>query len=180
MTNAVVIVTTPNVLPLSCSTTKPDCLIRATGALTGLGCTCRADRRAGSSAQVRTPRRRRSGRRSPSLGAWSERPADRSWARDGMFGVDSEQNDERFLLTVDDVFDITGRGRAVIGPIESGSIRSGDQIEVVHHDEVVATANAIVEMPTGRMIASNSVALVLRDLTGESPQPGDVIRHQDL
>jgi translation elongation factor EF-Tu-like GTPase len=92
--------------------------------------------------------------------------------------VGSEQNDEPFFLTVDDVFDLTGRGRAVIGPIGSGSIRSGDQIEVVHDDEVVATANATVEMPTGRMIASNSIALVLRDLIGESPRPGDVIRHR--
>lgn len=95
-----------------------------------------------------------------------------------MFGVVSDQNDEPFLLTVDDVFNLTGRGTAVIGPIQSGSVASGDQVEVVHDDEVVGTAIAIVEMPTDRLTASGSIALVLRDLAGEDPLSGDAIRRR--
>ena len=113
----------------------------------------------------------------PSLYAPPDGSVYRDLTRDGMFGVGTEQIDDRFLLTVDDVFSLTGRGTAVIGPIRSGSIRSGDHVEVLHEGRVVATAHVVVEMITDRLRESNSIAIVLKDLTGDFPQPGDAIRH---
>jgi translation elongation factor EF-Tu-like GTPase len=42
--------------------------------------------------------------------------------------VTSESADERFLLTVVDVLDISGRGASVVGPIESGVVRTDDRV----------------------------------------------------
>lgn len=58
----------------------------------------------------------------------------------------SASADEPFLLTVVDVFDISGRGTAVVEPIESGVVRTDERVTVARGDEAIATAEAIVKM----------------------------------
>jgi translation elongation factor EF-Tu-like GTPase len=47
---------------------------------------------------------------------------------------------EDFVLTVIDVFGLTGRGTAVIGRIESDVLRTGETVEILDGGEVVAAA----------------------------------------
>lgn len=82
----------------------------------------------------------------------------------------SEQNDELFLMTVDDVFGLTAVDWAVLGPIHPGEVRSGEFVEVVRGQEAVATAQFVRENITEKR------ALILRDLIGSLPKPGDTIR----
>ncbi len=91
-------------------------------------------------------------------------------ARDGMFGMGSEQNDDLFLMTVDEVFGLTAVDWAVLGPIQPGEVRSGDFVEVVRGQEAVATAHVVRENITEKR------ALILRDLIASLPKPGDTIR----
>jgi translation elongation factor EF-Tu-like GTPase len=87
-----------------------------------------------------------------------------------MFGMGSEQNDELFLMAVDDVFGLTAVHLSVLGPIQPGDVRSGDFVEVVRGQEAVATAQVVRENITEKR------ALILRDLIGDLPKPGDTIR----
>ena len=47
--------------------------------------------------------------------------------------------DKPFLLPIEDVFSISGRGTVVTGRIERGTIKSGDEVEVVGHGAKVKT-----------------------------------------
>src|SRR4051812_17035681 len=43
---------------------------------------------------------------------------------------------EDFRFRIDDVFDIAGRGRAVVGVIEAGQVRAGDELRLISADAV--------------------------------------------
>jgi GTPase len=63
-----------------------------------------------------------------------------------MIGAMSrDPSSEDFVLSIVEVFSITGRGTAVIGPIESGVIRTGDIVEIWDGERLVCTAQATVE-----------------------------------
>jgi translation elongation factor EF-Tu-like GTPase len=76
--------------------------------------------------------------------------------------IDSAAED--FVLTIVDVFRITGRGAAVIGPIESGVIRTGDMVEIWEDDELIASTRATVEMINSRRADPRSIAVMLGDI----------------
>ncbi|MDR2983241.1 MAG: hypothetical protein LBV34_00215 [Nocardiopsaceae bacterium] len=56
-----------------------------------------------------------------------------------------EDSPEDFVLSVVDVFAIGGRGSVVVGPIESGVLRTGDTVEVLDGDRRVTEAQAQIE-----------------------------------
>lgn len=82
---------------------------------------------------------------------------------------------EPFALRVADVFDITGRGTAVVGPIESGVVRTGDRVDVSRNGEIVATATVFVELINDRRADPRSIALLLREMEGLRPETGDEV-----
>ena len=82
---------------------------------------------------------------------------------------------EPFVLTVVDVFDLTGRGTVVVGPIESGVMKTGDPVNVRRNREIVATAIARVELINSRQADPRSIALLFQDLDGLRPESGDQI-----
>ena len=47
--------------------------------------------------------------------------------------------DKPFLLPIEDVFSISGRGTVVTGRVERGTIKSGEEVEVVGHGSKVKT-----------------------------------------
>ena len=98
--------------------------------------------------------------------------------RDGMFGVRSEQNDEPFLMSVDDVFHLSGRkGTTVVGVIASGIVRTGDRVELWRNDEIVATAKATVDLVCSRDVRPvQRSSLTLSELAGSDAQTGDEVR----
>ena len=96
-----------------------------------------------------------------------------------MFGVPPDPAQSDFLMSVDDVFHLKGRGIAVVGLVRSGVLRSGERVEVWRGDQLATTAEAFVEL-IGARRPPNGLALLLRDLDGESPQPGDEVRHHPV
>ena len=44
-------------------------------------------------------------------------------------------SDKDFLMPVEDVFSITGRGTVATGRIESGVINTGDSVEIIGFEE---------------------------------------------
>ena len=86
--------------------------------------------------------------------------------------------DKPFLMPVEDVFSISGRGTVATGRVERGQIRTGDQVEVVGIRDTSTTTVTGVEM--FRKIldygqAGDNVGLLLRGVKREDIERGQVI-----
>jgi len=85
--------------------------------------------------------------------------------------------DQPFLMPVEDVFSISGRGTVVTGRIERGVINVGDEIEIVGIRETQSTTCTGVEMfrkLLDRGEAGDNVGLLLRGLKREQVERGQV------
>ena len=65
------------------------------------------------------------------FGPWSEKIMELMDAVDSYIPTPVRATDQDFLMPVEDVFSISGRGTVVTGAISKGTIRLGDQIEIV-------------------------------------------------
>jgi len=87
--------------------------------------------------------------------------------------------DKPFLMPVEDVFTITGRGTVVTGRIERGMIKVGEPIEIVGlMDEVKNSTVTGVEMfrkTLDQGQAGDNVGLLLRGITKEEVERGMVL-----
>ena len=85
--------------------------------------------------------------------------------------------DQPFLMPVEDVFSISGRGTVVTGRIERGVVNVGEEIEIVGIRDTQTTTCTGVEMfrkllDTGE--AGDNVGLLLRGLKREEVERGQV------
>ncbi|VVE20992.1 elongation factor Tu [Pandoraea eparura] len=86
--------------------------------------------------------------------------------------------DKAFLMPVEDVFSISGRGTVVTGRVESGVIKVGEEIEIVGITPTVKTICTGVEMfrkllDQGQ--AGDNVGILLRGTKREDVQRGQVL-----
>jgi len=86
--------------------------------------------------------------------------------------------EEPFLMPVEDVFTITGRGTVVTGRVEQGTIKTGEQVEIVGIRETRDTVVTGVEMfrkilDDGQ--AGDNVGLLLRGIERDEVERGQVI-----
>ncbi len=86
--------------------------------------------------------------------------------------------DQPFLLPVEDVFSIQGRGTVVTGRVERGIVKVGDEIEIVGIKDTETTTCTGVEMfrkllDEGR--AGENVGVLLRGTKREEVQRGQVL-----
>jgi elongation factor Tu len=86
--------------------------------------------------------------------------------------------DKPFLMPVEDVFSITGRGTVATGRIERGIVKVGDEIEIVGMDHDKKTVVTGVEMfrkllDEGR--AGDNAGLLLRGVAKDEIQRGQVL-----
>jgi elongation factor Tu len=87
--------------------------------------------------------------------------------------------DKPFLMPVEDVFSITGRGTVATGRIEQGIVKTGDTVEIVGiHDQTSSTVVTGVEMfrkilDEGR--AGDNVGCLLRGTKREEIERGQVL-----
>jgi elongation factor Tu len=86
--------------------------------------------------------------------------------------------DKPFLMPIEDVFSITGRGTVVTGRIEQGIVNSGDTVEIVGIKDTTNTVVTGVEMfrkilDEGR--AGENVGCLLRGTKREEVERGQVL-----
>ena len=86
--------------------------------------------------------------------------------------------DKPFLLPIEDVFSISGRGTVVTGRVERGIIHVGDEIEIVGLKETQKTTCTGVEMfrkllDEGQ--AGDNVGVLLRGTKREDVERGQVL-----
>ncbi|HEY9869171.1 MAG TPA: EF-Tu/IF-2/RF-3 family GTPase, partial [Candidatus Obscuribacterales bacterium] len=83
-----------------------------------------------------------------------------------------------FLLAVEDVFSITGRGTVATGRIERGKIKVGEEVEIIGLQETRKTVVTGVEMYQKTLdegIAGDNVGLLLRGIDKTQVERGQVI-----
>ncbi len=86
--------------------------------------------------------------------------------------------DKPFLMPIEDVFSITGRGTVVTGKIEQGAVHTGDEIEIVGLKDTQKTTCTGVEMfrkllDEGQ--AGDNIGALLRGIDKEDVQRGQVL-----
>lgn len=106
-------------------------------------------------------------------------------AVDSYIPVPEREMDKPFLLAIEDVFSITGRGTVVTGKIERGTVILGDLVEIVGFYDCKSTTVTGIEMfqktlPKG--IAGDNVGILLRGISVKEvirgmvlAQPGSIV-----
>ncbi len=86
--------------------------------------------------------------------------------------------DKPFLMPIEDVFSITGRGTVVTGKIEQGKVNTGDSIEIVGIKDTQTTTCTGVEMFRKLLdegLAGDNIGALLRGIDKEEVQRGQVL-----
>ncbi|WP_314219575.1 elongation factor Tu [Streptomyces zaehneri] len=84
--------------------------------------------------------------------------------------------DAPFLLPVENVLTITGRGTVVTGAVERGTLRLGDQVQVLGAGaETVVTGIETFGKPMEEAQAGDNVALLLRGVPRDAVRRGHVV-----
>ena len=99
-------------------------------------------------------------------------------ALDEYIPVPEREVDRPFLMPVEDIFTIEGRGTVVTGRIERGKIKIGEEVEIVGIRATQKTAVTGVEMFNKQLdegIAGDNVGLLLRGLKKEDVERGQVL-----
>jgi elongation factor Tu len=99
-------------------------------------------------------------------------------ALDSFVPIPERDEDKPFLMPVEDVFTISGRGTVVTGRIESGIVKTGDPLEIVGISDTTTTTCTGVEMfrkslDEGR--AGENCGVLLRGVEREAVERGQVI-----
>jgi len=91
----------------------------------------------------------------------------------------TRDTDKPFLMPIEDVFTITGRGTVVTGRIEQGQIKSGDEVEIVGiHPETEKTVVTGLEMFNKTLDfaqAGDNAGALLRGTKREEVERGQVL-----
>ncbi len=118
------------------------------------------------------------------LGAMHEEPQWVQKVYDLMDAVDSwielppRAIDKPFLMPVEDVFSITGRGTVATGRIETGVVNTGDEIQIIGLGEgrkSIVTGVEMFRKILDRGEAGDNVGLLLRGVDKEEIRRGQVI-----
>jgi len=86
--------------------------------------------------------------------------------------------DKPFLMPIEDVFSISGRGTVVTGRIERGEVATGDEVEIVGLKETTKTVCTGVEMfrkLLDKGMAGDNVGVLLRGTKREEVERGQVL-----
>jgi elongation factor Tu len=99
-------------------------------------------------------------------------------AIDSYIPVPQRDIDKPFLMPIEDVFSISGRGTVVTGRIERGQIKVGEEVEIVGIKDTRKTVCTGVEMfrkvlDSGQ--AGDNVGLLLRGIKREDVERGQVV-----
>ncbi len=110
---------------------------------------------------------------------WEQKVLELMDAVDEYIPLPVRENEKPFLMPIEDIFSITGRGTVVTGRIETGTIHVGDPAEIVGFmDKPKTTVVTGVEMFRKLLDqgeAGDNVGLLLRGIDKKEVKRGEVI-----
>ena len=101
-------------------------------------------------------------------------------AVDAYVPVPARDVDKPFLMPIEDVFSISGRGTVVTGRVERGKVKVGEEIEIVGFAETQKKVVTGVEMFRKLLdegVAGDNVGVLLRGTEKDDVERGQVLAH---
>src|SRR6056297_3911575 len=111
-------------------------------------------------------------------GEWAEDIKDLMDAVDENIPTPERDTEKEFLLPIEDIFTITGRGTVATGRVERGRIEVGDEAEIVGIKETEETVITGIEMFRKQMEsaqAGDNIGALLRGIDKEEVERGQVL-----
>lgn len=109
---------------------------------------------------------------------WCARIRELMKAVDEYIPLPQRESDKPFLMPIEDVFSIKGRGTVPTGRVERGRVKAGDEVEIVGLKESKKTVAVSLEMFHKTMQeaeAGDAVGVLLRGLDREEIERGQVL-----
>src|SRR5947208_1542902 len=110
---------------------------------------------------------------------WTPKILELMDAVDSFIPMPERDLDKPFLMPIEDVFTITGRGTVVTGRVEQGQIKIGDEVEIVGiHEKTAKTVVTGVEMfnkTLDQAQAGDNAGALLRGTKREEVERGQVL-----
>jgi elongation factor Tu len=110
---------------------------------------------------------------------WEDKVMELMEAVDTWIPIPPRDNEKPFLMPVEDVFSITGRGTVATGRIETGVINTGDEVHIIGLGEearkTVVTGVEMFRKILDKGEAGDNVGLLLRGVDKDEVKRGQVI-----
>ncbi len=109
---------------------------------------------------------------------WVQKVVELVNAMDTFFPDPVRELDKPFLMPVEDIFSIEGRGTVVTGKIEQGKVKVGEEIEIVGIKDTTSTTVTGVEMFNKQLqegLAGDNAGILLRGVKKEDITRGQVL-----
>ncbi|EFI85197.1 elongation factor Tu [Listeria grayi] len=110
---------------------------------------------------------------------WEEKINELMDAVDSYIPTPERDHDKPFMMPVEDVFSITGRGTVATGRVERGTIKVGDEVDVIGISEeskkVVVTGVEMFRKLLDYAEAGDNIGALLRGVAREDIQRGQVL-----
>jgi elongation factor Tu len=109
---------------------------------------------------------------------WAQKIMELLNALDTYFPLPERELDKPFLMPVEDVFSIEGRGTVVTGRIERGVVKVGDEIEIVGLKDTMKTTVTGIEMFNKSLAqgqAGDNAGILVRGIKKEDITRGQVL-----
>ena len=109
---------------------------------------------------------------------WTAKIDELMAAVDEWIPTPERDNDKPFLMSIEDVFTITGRGTVVTGRVERGQLKLNDEVEIVGLKETKKTVVTGIEMFRKQLDyaeAGDNAGVLLRGISREDVERGQVL-----
>ena len=110
--------------------------------------------------------------------AWTSKIDELMDAVDTWIPTPERDNDKPFLMSIEDVFTITGRGTVVTGRVERGQLKLNDEVEIVGLKDTKKTVVTGIEMFRKQLDyaeAGDNAGVLLRGISREEVERGQVL-----
>jgi len=109
---------------------------------------------------------------------WAQKVKELVDTMDTYFDLPKRETDKPFLMPIEDIFSIEGRGTVVTGRIERGSVKVGEEVEIVGIKPTAKTTVTGIEMFNKQLtegMAGDNAGVLLRGTKKEDVHRGQVL-----
>ncbi len=109
---------------------------------------------------------------------WSQKVLDLANALDTYIPQPVRELDKPFLMPIEDIFSIEGRGTVVTGRIERGVVKVGEEVEIIGIKDTIKTTVTGIEMFNKSLsegVAGDNAGILLRGVKKEDLHRGQVL-----
>ncbi|MDD5165277.1 MAG: elongation factor Tu [Candidatus Pacebacteria bacterium] len=109
---------------------------------------------------------------------WEAKIGDLMDALDNYIPMPVRETDKPFLMPIEDIFSIEGRGTVVTGRIERGMVKVGEEVEIIGFRDTTKTTITGIEMFNKQLkegIAGDNAGLLLRGTAKDDVSRGQVL-----